>query len=270
VRDTARFLKATVLMYADAARAATKDSLRSWPLFVGSVVLYIISVIAETLALPFGPLAGGFLVGLIWCMLIAVYYSWIAAAANHERITFRDLLEPDWSLFSAVISVAFILWIAIYIVQSLTLDMPRDDLVQFSRLGIKLLLALLLNPLAEVVYLRRYESLSAVKYAFSFVQTNWIEWFLPLVILVSPALFDNSLGVLGLLAQSDPLLPALPLVATTQHLPLPVVAIPFTGAVINTGIFAGVILAGWYMLFRAHLFQALESGSRRRRMYFPG
>ena len=81
------------------------------------------------------------------------------------------------------------------------------------------------------------------------------------------ALFDNSLGVLGLLAQSDPLLPALPLVATTQELPLPAIVVPGVGLVINTGVFAGVILAGWYMLFRAHLFEALESGTRRRRMF---
>ena len=36
---------------------------------------------------------------------------------------------------------------------------------------------------------------------------------------------------------------------------------------IALGFALGVILGNWFMLFRAHLFNDLESGSRRRRIY---
>ena len=116
------------------------------------------------------------------------------------------------------------------------------------------------------MYIHRYESIHALGHAAQFTRENWIEWFLPLLLLLSPLfLFAPSLLAIIFLNSSSEFLPSIILV---QAAPSLAAILGLSGEWIGL-VFSiiGVVLAHWFMFFRGFLFKDLESGSRRRRMF---
>ena len=102
--DIPLLLKATVKMYADAAREATTGLLRNWPILLGSVALSIVFIILARLIAPLGGggalSPAGFVLGLAMIAFVSLYYSWIAETVAKGRITFRDLIQFDgWHVY---------------------------------------------------------------------------------------------------------------------------------------------------------------------------
>jgi hypothetical protein len=125
-------------------------------------------------------------------------------------------------------------------------------------LCVRLGLVLIFNAVPEVIHQRRYDGLTALIYAANFTRANWIEWFLPLLVLVLPVLIILPSYFLGVLASTEPLLPALVIVHSWEPLGY------YAGSVMSL---TGLVLGNWFMLFRAQLFNELDGGSRRRMVY---
>lgn len=258
------FFLATLFAIKDSAVEAFKDLLKNWIIIPGTILaFYLFSLIVPFFS-ALG-IAGGFIAGFIYVALISMYYLWLSRTLRGEKLNWRDLKDFDQGLFWSFISVGFIFWILSYLFRPLG-QMP-DTLWAFG--CFKLALFLLFNPIPEIVYIQRSESLYALKESFDFVKRNWIEWFIPLVILFSPLLILNPYFVLTSIAganpftaAAEPLLPPLLIFSLTrltldiQLGGLEVIAIIFSLAITN-----------WFMLFRGHFFQALESGTRRKRIY---
>lgn len=250
-------LRATAGIYRDAIVSACRDLFRNWPIVIGSVGIYFIYTISASLLSEFG-FAGGMVAGMIQIALLSLYYAWISQSVERERLSFANLIEFDVGLFFNVISVAFILFIAQFVLQQLTQGLDATFLI----LCVQLAIVLIFNAIPEVVHLHRIESMPALSEAARFTRDNWIEWYAPFLLLISPWLILNPLSVLLAISGSNPLLPPLLIIQGAT-----VVGFYWSPPMQWGLVIIAIVVANWLMLFRAHLFKALESGTRRQRAY---
>lgn len=253
------FVKTVLQSYAAAATEATRGLWRNWIIIPASVVAYFILQIFVQALSPFPPFYAGFILGLIQVILLSFYYSWIAETANKQTLRWRELYQLDYGLFSAIINVGFIIFLATLVLRTMLTNLDADWILLCFSLGV----TILFNPVPEVIHTHRSDGMQSLKHACEFVQANWIEWFLPLVIFMSPWIAINPAHTLLTMSDIDPLLPAFILLRETT-----VLAIYWGGmGALVPAIIIGIILANWFMLFRAHLFNELDGGTRRRRMF---
>lgn len=244
-----------LIIYKECALQASRGLMRNPTIIAGSLAAFFLFWFATSIFGPMG-FGGGMILGLLQVGLIALYFSWIASTVDKDRLTFKALWTPDYSMFFTVMSVAFVLWIVQLVFSSFSNSADTAWIMQMLSLG----LVLIFNCIPEIIYLNRVESVPALTEAAKFIQDNWIEWFLPLLILLSPWLIVDPVSVLISLGHSEPLLPSLTIVTGALNL---VSSQTLYGQI--AVVVLAVAVANWYMLFRAHLFKALESGKHRRR-----
>lgn len=257
--DNSLLLKATLAMYREAAVQASRGVLRNWPLVLGSIAAYVAFIFCISILGPLG-MAGGFVLGLIQVALLTLYYSWISQTVRKERLELRELLQPEWPLFWNIIGVGFLLWIIEYLVSPLQYYPEQRWFYHCVKLG----LFLIFNAVPEFIYLHRYDSFYALKEAFNFIRQHWIEWYLPLLVILAPAMLMSWQIVLLPMAAAgaDPLLPALVIVSQLEYfLQAQLPGLPLVASII------GVVLANWFMIFRGFLFIDLHGNNRRKRMF---
>ncbi len=139
----------------------------------------------------------------------------------------------------------------------------------FLAAAIFMLLFILLNPAPEVIYQARPQSpLDVIRESYEFVLENWIEWFLPLAVLVAPLGLSFFFGISGRLGRGAGLdffqvlvLPFTLLTAWLGYLGLPETA----GSALVMLLTPPLAVA--MLIFRGHLFAALHGSSRRQRMF---
>lgn len=247
-------------IYATCARQAAVNLARNWIVIPASLLAFVF--FSVTLGL-FGKmnmgLAGGFIAGLIQIALLTLYYFWISETAERHRLTLKELLTFDSSLFSSIINVGFIFFLAQLVIESFSHGATSIPIM----LMVSLAISLVFNPIAEVIQQRRGDGLGSLKEAYSFIQENWIEWFGPFVLMLLPWIWISPAGPLSALSQTNPLLPAAPLVWGAQQVGT------FFGGYGATipALLVGVVLANWFMVFRSLLYRALGTTSRRKRAY---
>ena len=255
MNEASLVVKVTLGIYKDCIIAATQALIRNWIIIPASIAVFFLFIFVAQLVAPLG-IAGGFILGLLSCALISLYYSWIHEALERGSLKWRGLTEFDMGLFMTVISVSFILFLISYI----TGPMWRDPGARAVLLVVYLLIVLLFNALPEVTYIHRYESINAFTEAARFTKENWIEWYIPFVVLLAPwiILSSDPVGILQSFALMSPLLPTILLLSGWSYI--------FPGLGI-LGPLLGLVVATWFMIFRGKLFQELEKGTRRRRIY---
>lgn len=187
-------------------------------------------------------------VGMAQVAILSLHYSWLAATVDREKLSFRALLEFDYGMFFTVISVAFIFFLIQFIVGSLVQGLDRTILVL---LGFGLVV--IFNAIPEVIIVERIESMPALGRAAEFTREHALTWFIPLIVLLLPALMLSYELVLVTMASIDPLSPALIVPLAVESM----VGQVGSGAAVLT-LPLTVILANWYMLFRINLFKRLS------------
>ena len=251
--DIISVIKATAYIYADCAKSASQNLIKSWPILIGSVAAYFILSFAAWLFFPLG-FTGGFLLGAVELALLTYFYSWIRSAVSGDRVWFKELVQCDFALFFDILSVAFILFVVKYAIHMLIQGMNVDYIL----LLIQFVIVIVFNAIPEVIYIGKLESFEALKESARFTLENWIEWYIPLIVLLAPILLVVPTGVLAALAQTEELLPIMVIVTSWDFLGA------YYGRILE---FLGVFLGIWFMLFRGALFQELSQGTRRQRIY---
>ena len=101
-----------------------------------------------------------------------------------RTITIKDVLDSFGHYFWDVIGVGFVLWLPLMALDMGTQQNPNGPLISYA---VMLLIFILLNPAPEIIYQVPHDSpLDVFKRAYDFVLENWIEWFLPMVVLLLP------------------------------------------------------------------------------------
>ncbi|MEC4688277.1 MAG: hypothetical protein VST64_08230 [Nitrospirota bacterium] len=259
-------LQVTLRLYRHAFRATVRSCVRSWIIAVAVVIFAALMVVATSLARSLG-MVGGFIIGGGNALLVGAMLSLVSDAVLGARtLRVRDIWESFGDHFWDVISVGFVLWVPVMVLER---GMAANPNGPFIIAAVFFLLFILLNPAPEVIYQVRHGSpLEVIKESYEFVLENWLEWFLPLAVLVAPLGLSFFYSMTGRIGRGAGLhffeilvLPFTVVSAWLQYLGVPGTA---------SSIFVLVLtppLAVAMMIFRGHLFAALHGSSRRQRIF---
>ena len=259
-------VSATLRLYRDALSATVRSLARGWMAIIAVIVFAGLMVVAGQLAAPLG-FVGGFILGAVNALVIGATLSLIQQAIFDTRpMTIQDIWDSVGRYFWDVIGVGFVLWVPMLLLERGMAANPQGPLIGAA---IFLLLFILLNPAPEVIYQVRHESpLDVLRESYEFVVENWIEWFLPLAVILAPLGLSFFFGLTSRLGRGAGLdffqILALPFMLLTVWL-------GYLGIPSESGWLLLMILtppaAVAMLLFRGHLFAALRGSSRRQRMF---
>jgi hypothetical protein len=250
--DWETLLRSTLQLYLHSLREAWQRVLPGWWL-IFLPVLYspILSLVAFFTA-PLG-LVGGILIGLTMAACVSSYLYFIGEVVAGRRIFWRDLGESFRAYLGSVISVLFILML---IQWTLALALPPVPGAQTLRTVVNLGLLIVLNPVPEVIYQTRAQSLGVFSESWDFLRENWAEWFAPFVALAALFFFLVPLPIL---------LAPLMLGRLFSILSWNVVVLGSPSALGFTLFSFFIFLL--FMVFRGVLFRELSGSTRRQRLF---
>ena len=262
----ADFIWVTIQLYRQAAQATLISFARSWILVVVFIIFAVLLLIVGGLAAPLG-MAGGFLLGAANAFVIgATLYLIEQAVLGGRPIRWSDIPQSAGQYFWDVISVLFMVWFPLLILQMALQTNPYQSVLTTA---IFLLVFLLLNPVPEVIYQVRHGSpMDVIRESYEFVLENWIEWFLPLAVVIAPfgaSFFFQISSEGGRRGGLDFFqLLTLPFDLLTNWLAYLGVSGPVSSFLV---LLFTPIVSVLILIFRGHLFAALHGTSRRQRLF---
>jgi hypothetical protein len=213
-------------------RAVTSVKRSPWTLLL-PVVVWTGMLLAQTFVSGLGFLSG-IASALALSALFSSYLYFVGELVSEARVSVAELGKSFGSYFWAVINVGFVVWVVEWL---MSLALARSRQAAAIMIIVRFAEFVLLNAAPEVIYLRRtYGGMATVQRTITFVQANWIEWFIPN--LAFGAAFWWGVPFLAQIG-----------------IPTPVI---------------GVVIGALFhliMVFRGFLFEALDSTSHRQRMY---
>ena len=183
--------------------------------------------------------AGGILLSLILTAIYSCYLYFTGGVVAHRTMSLKDLKSSLRAYFWSVMGLLFVFWIAELVVKPLLSGTPNGGVIWA---GLQLITAIVLNPAPEVIYTKGTRGgLDTIQTCVKFIQENWIEWFIPNGLVIA--------AVYGFLTEGGRLLPPWTALATTL---------------------IGAMLFHVVMVFRGHLFEALDGSTHRQRIFKYG
>jgi hypothetical protein len=250
--------RATLRIYRSALIDATHGFLLNWRmLFVHLGCLFAFSFLTR-LALFFGPYAGGFVLGLVVALVLSLYLYTVAAGVSREQLQFREAAQHGFELFGPTLSVLFAFFLL-----NITADLiTRSPEVMWLRMVVNLLLAVLFNCVPEVIYQRPSGMGTMFAESFEFMRENFVEWFLPLLVLLLP---------LGVIKQGAVLTLGITLLTINPLEMIQSFMLWFSDPLLLVGYWWLTITllfcAYFSFIFRGQLYRQLSSSTRRKRIY---
>jgi hypothetical protein len=180
--------------------------------------------------------AGGFLMSLARAAAFSIYTYFLAQIVAKQRVSLSELRTSLGAYFWTWINLFFVLWIIDILLGPMTVTADGQRLLK----ALMMMELIILNAAPEVIYLKGSSGgLETIQRSFSFLQENWIEWFIPNALV---------LGVIWLAINGT----------------IPLTALPFAG--ITVPVLVGALLHV-VMVYRGFLFQALDGSTHRQRMF---
>ena len=244
--------KTTTAIYKDALNATSQSFLRAplvlVALIAGAVGLIVLPIFTSGLGI-----LGGFIVGFYHAAAVGTYLYLVGiAVTTKRRVTPKMVTNNLGALLWEVISVLFLFMIAGFILHG----QPNN-----IQTGFTLLLALIFNPVPELIYLKQARSIELLQDATLFMQRHWPEWLgghLIAVMVLAPWAFfigDSSLPLITEMMQMFG-----PWFGFIKA-PLIALSVASSGLAGVMSAFFILLFAHGFMIFRGHLFLRL---SRRR------
>ena len=226
-------------LYLDCARRALASIAKSpWTLLL-PMALFLALFLAGLLAAPLG-IAAGLVMGAVVAALGSCYLYFLGELVGNAKVKVAEFGKSIGAYFWSVANVLFIYWIATLLLGAVLSGSP---LARGAGTALFWGAVVLLNAAPEVIYQNHsYGGLATIQRSVQFLQSNWLEWGVPNVILLGGLwLFRRDVSVLLESTFGD-----------------------YGGVVVS------VILGGLLhlvMVFRGHLFAALDGSSHRQRMF---
>jgi hypothetical protein len=256
--DFGVLVRATLALYRDAALEASRALARHFWLVLllpaYTIVLGLVGGVAGNLGF-----LGGFLMYLALAACVSSFLAILAAAVAHERFRPDELAQSFGRYLWSIVNVIFVLWIVQLL---LGLIVEQNPAMVWLARAVNAGIFVLCNPLPELIYQGSREGLAMIDEAVQFIRDNFVEWLLPIAVLLSPVfLYDWRAGVL-VMAEVGPT-SALALLMGGVSAFLPDLG---NATEVVASILASAILA-WIMLFRGFLFRSLYRSGRRQRIF---
>ncbi len=262
----AELIKVTIQLYQEALLEAIRSFTRCWIISV-AVVLFAGAMIAAATVVGALGILGGLFLGVLNALVIGATLSLIEEAVKRpRRLALRDIGGSFGQYFWDVIGVGFALWLPVMVLDQGTASNPYGP---FLASAVFFLLFILLNPAPEVIYQIRHDSpLDVLKESYYFIVENWIEWFLPVAVVLAPLgvhFFFQVTTRVGRVAGLN--------FFELVLVPGTILSSWLTYVGLSPGLSWGLAvvltppLAVFVMMFRGHLFAALHGSSRRHRVF---
>ncbi len=221
-------------IYADALRQAlTGIGKNAWTVLL-PMALLVANNFARALVMGI-PYLGQFLVWVVWAAAASCYLYFVGEVVAKSRVKLDEFGRSIGAYFWSVANLMFVLWVATLVIG---LVVPPGQQQVFLQL-LELAAIILLNAAPEVIYQRGSSGgLETAQRSIRFLQANWIAW-----------------GI-----------PNLAFLAVWWYLPRHPLALLGSLGWVLEGVVEGALLH-LVMVFRGHLFAALDGTSHRQRMY---
>jgi hypothetical protein len=179
-------------------------------------------------------LVGGILMGLGLDALISCYLYFVSELVGGSRVSLNELKKSFGAYFWAVLNLLFVVWVGQLMMGAVLARNPHADVISAM---VEFAAFVLLNAAPEVLYVRgTYGGLATSKGSIDFIHANWIEWFVPNLLLGAAFYY----GVPLLLDLGVPRLAVAVLAGALLHVA---------------------------MVFRGNLFVELDKSTHRQRLY---
>ncbi len=229
---------ATLWIYASALRRSFQCVAENWVISFAPLAYAIALSLAGLVVSPLG-IVGGLLFALATQACVSSGLYLLENMVKIGKANFNDFLRGFTAYLWELLFISFILWIPMRVAALALASFPNGALIF---LLIRIALYVLLNPLPECLYQTRSSGIELLTASYNFIVENWIEWFLPNILLTVAGFFVFQL--LELLTYGLP-----------GFLQLFVLALGL-----------GVCLT-YFMVFRGFLFAELNGTTRRSRVY---
>ena len=208
----------------------------AWTLVLPMGLFLAIQLLSVPLS-RLGPLSGMF-IRLTEYFAFSSYLYFAAGTVANQRMDLTDLKKSFLVYFWSLMGLFFVIWIAEILLGAVLGQNPNKGVILS---GLYLIALVVLNPAPEIIYLKGTRGgMDTITRSVAFIQENWIEWFIP-----------NGLILFGAWAVLQQL----------QQL---------NSAVMIVAALVGGALFHLVMVFRGHLFEALDGSTHRQRMYKYG
>ncbi len=236
------------------SKKALMSTAKNWPIIFTGLFYSIATIILLMTVRSFWLLGG-----LVWIIatsaLISNYLYLINTILNRGYFNFQDFKDGFTPYLRKIWSVLFIGYVA-----SLVLDLVAPILVNtigYTAFGliVTVLTYVFFNAIPEVVYQKYYGPWETVTYAVNFIKENWIEWFIPNIVLlfIFYIITGNSINVFSIISN-----------VFNYFLSLGIGITSFKGLFIYC---LGQIWFSYFMIYRAYLFEELSTSTRRKRLF---
>ncbi len=203
-----------------------------WTLLLPMALWAVTARLAMVLA-PLG-LVGGLLLALAFDAAFSSYLYVTSEIVADAKVRIEELKRSIGPYFWAVLNLMFVIWLIELVIGMALSQNPHGAVIAFL---LRLAGFVLLNATPEIIYQRKtYGGLATIQATIGFIHANWIEWFIPNLLL--GAAFYYGIGWL---------------LAVGVHEAIVAVV---GGALLHAA-----------MVFRGHLFRELDKSSHRQRMY---
>ena len=237
-KEFVKIVQVTLWIYVSALQRALEAVRKNWVVSFAPFVYSIgLSIIASIVA-PLG-IVGGVLLALATqaCLSSGLYL--IQNMVRSGKANFDDFVKGFTVYIWELVQISFILWIPMRILALVLSSTPNGALIYFL---IQIALYVLLNPVPEFIYQSRLSGIELLSASYNFVVENWIEWFVPNILMTLIGYF--ILNFLELITLGLP-----------GFVQLFIVSFGF-----------GLCLT-YFMVFRGFLFAELHGTSRRSRTF---
>lgn len=194
--------------------------------------------IATVASSPFGFL-GGIVVTAAAAACVSSGLHVIENVVRVGKASLNDFVRGFSVYLWEILGIAFILWIPMMLLRQISYSTPEGPLIL---LLVQLLLYVILNAVPELIYQSRVSGLELLPASYHFIVENWIEWFLPNV-LIALAAYPLKGLLYGLAAR-----------------------MPFFLQLFFVAAVFGLFLT-FLMIFRGVLYSELSGTTRRSRLF---
>lgn len=175
-----QILQVILWLYKTALKKSLECAGKNWVVSFAPVAYGIVLSAVGMIAWRLGFL-GGFLIGLAAQACFSSGLHLIGNMMQQGRANFDDFVKGFTVYLWELLGVAFILWIPMRLAAMALAGVPNGGLIY---LMLQIALYVFLNPVPELIYQSRTSGLELLSASYKFIAENWIEWFIPNVVLL--------------------------------------------------------------------------------------